>query len=183
MPADVHEQAAAAVNFNNVKVVGEGPALSTGLSQQNAVAQQQRVNELASSVLGNAMNASQQFGQLAAQQALQISANSAAIQQAMLGRVTRHILDLSGEQAAAFEKTLGAQLQDQLTELNASLAGGQIQSKVAQSTAPQTGTGGAFGSETGLSQQISLAMAGALAPIAAQLSTAISLLQARTGGT
>src|SRR6266436_5094853 len=106
MPAVVNEQAADAVAYGNVKILGDGPALTTALSQQNATAGQQRMNELAASVLANSMNAAQQFGQLAAQQALQVSANSAAIQQAMLGRVTRHILDLSGEQAAAFEKEM-----------------------------------------------------------------------------
>lgn len=163
MPSTVSEQIVDAVTGEEMKVFGTLPTLSASVSQQNQIAQQQRVNDMANSVLSNAMNASQQFGQLAAQQALQISANSAAIQQAMLGRVTRHILDLSGEQAAAFEKTLGAQLQDQLTELNASLAGGQQMAKIANTTPPETG------------------VAQALSTLAAGQAAIIELLRGRSG--
>ena len=172
----MNEQAADAVNFNNVKVIGEGPALSTGLAQQNAVAQQQRINELSSSVLGNTMNAAQQMAQLAAQQATQISQNGAMLSQAMTGRVARMIMDLSAEQAAAFDREMGASIEQKLAGIEAVLAGGQQMEKIAITTPPQTGTGGAFGSETGLSQQIALALSNLAAGQAA-----IMELLSRTG--
>lgn len=139
MPNTVNEQTVDAVTLEEIKVFGTLPTMTAATSQQNQVAQQQRVNDLANSVLANAMNSAQQMAQLAGQQALQISADAAALRMAMLGRVTRHVLDISGEQAAAFEKTLGAQLQDQITELGSSLAANQQFVKAAITTPPETG--------------------------------------------
>jgi hypothetical protein len=147
VPDTVNSQAADAVNFNNVKVLGEVPAHSIGLAMQNAVSQQQRVNEIATASFQNALTA-----------ANNITQSWIPIQQAMVGRVARHVLDVSAEQAAAFEKQLGAEVSDRLSDIGGALAGVQEFVKTAQTTPPQTGTGGAFGSETGLSQQIALAL-------------------------
>lgn len=157
MPSTVSEQTVDALTLNNVKVIGEGPALSTGLSQQNAVAQQQRVNDLSNSVLANSMNAAQQMAQLASQQALTLSQNGAILAQAMVGRVGRFVLDTSGEEAVAFTKQIGSDVQDKLSNIEAALAAGQVFEKTAITVPPQTGTGGAFGSDSGsaLTQQLS----------------------------
>lgn len=144
MPSAVHEQTADAVNLNNIKSIGELHALTAGLSGQNQLSLQQRVNEIATSNFQNALTSAQQLTQLAGQQALQISADAAALRMAMLGRTTRHVLDMSAEQAAAFEKTLGAQLQDSITELNSALASTQQGAKIAMTTPPETGIASAL---------------------------------------
>lgn len=138
MPTSVNEQAADAVNFNNVKVIGEVPASTMGLALQDAVNSQRRMQAVADSVAANIMNTAQQAER-----------NASILAQAMMARASRFMLDISGEQAAAFEKILGAQLQDQITELGASVASVQQNLKGAQTTPPQTGTGGAFGSDAG----------------------------------
>jgi uncharacterized protein with von Willebrand factor type A (vWA) domain len=133
----------------NYKIFSDVPIAASNLSVQNAVSAQQRVNDGANAVHENAMNAAQQIAQLAAQQALQMSQNGAMLAQAMTGRVSRHILDLSAEQATAFAKELSADLASRLAEMSGQLASVQEMAKIAQTTPPQTGTGGAFGSDAG----------------------------------
>lgn len=149
MPDVLNPQAADAVNFTNVKNVGELHALTAGLSGQNQLAQQQRVNELANNVMASAMQSGQQLAQLAGQQALQISQNAALLSQVITGRVSRFILDTSAEEAVSFEKQIGSALADRMTNIEAALATGQQSGKTAETTPPQTGTGGAFGSDAG----------------------------------
>lgn len=174
--------AAAAVSFNNVKNLGELHALTAGLSGQNVLAQQQRVNEIANSVLANSMNAAQQMAQLAASQSLNLAASQAQLQQAITGRVARFMLDLSAEEAVAFTKQVGADIQDKLSNIEAAISGGQVYAKTAQTTPPQTGTGGAFGSDAGsaLLQQLvnaQVAQSQSLAGVAQGLASIQAMLQ------
>lgn len=133
----------------NYKIFSDVPMASANLSMQNAVALQQRVNDTATAVHANSMNAAQQLAQLAAQQALQINQNGSMLAQAMMGRVSRHVLDLSAEQATAFSREIAADLSNKLADLSGQLASVQEMAKIAQTTPPQTGTGGAFGSDAG----------------------------------
>lgn len=195
MPLTLNEQVADAVTAENFKVGGGAPAHSMNLALQNAAGQQHRVNELANSVLGNAMNSAQQMQQLASQQALNMSANAANLATAFNARAARFVLDISGEQAAGFARELQVDLPRDLANIGAQISSLQQDAKIAQTTPPQTGTGGAFGSETGLSQEIGLALANlsaattnsnqqltqALAGLAAGVA-AIQQLLARGGG-
>ena len=90
-------------------------------------------------------------------------------------RAVRFTFDTSAEQATSFAQQIAADAGEKLAEAGATLAATQQFSKVAQNTAPQTGTGGAFGSETGLTQQIALS----LANLAQSQATIIELLQQR----
>lgn len=157
MPTTLNEQVVDEVTALNFKNLAELHSLSAGVSGQNQIAQQQRVNDSANSVHANAMNAAQQIAQLAGQQALQISQNGAMLAQAMLGRVSRHILDLSAEQASAWGRELMSDLPRELANMSGQLASVQEMAKIANTTPPQTGTGGAFGSDAGnaLLQQLS----------------------------
>lgn len=126
----------------NYKIFSDVPIAASNLSVQNAVSAQQRVNDGANAVHENAMNAAQQIAQLAAQQALQMSQNGAMLAQAMTGRVSRHILDLSAEQATAFSREIAADLSHKLEEFGATLASIQQDSKIAQTTHPESGVVG-----------------------------------------
>jgi hypothetical protein len=148
----------AAVNNNEIandqgglnwKIFTDVPISSANLSGQNAVSRQQRADQAADSVHENSMNAAQQIAQLAAKSALQMSDNTAMLAQAMTGRVTRHILDLSAEQTVGFMQEIQAGLAKDLAAISGQLAAVQEMAKIAQTTPPQTGTGGAFGSDAG----------------------------------
>jgi len=141
----------------NWKIFSDVPIAASNLSVQNQVSAQQRVNDGANAVHENAMNAAQQIAQLAAQQALEMSRNGAMLAQAMTGRVTRHILDLSAEQAAGFARELMTDLPRELAQMSGQLAAVQEMAKIAQTVPPQTGTGGAFGSDAGSALQQQLA--------------------------
>jgi len=130
----------------NYKIFSDVPIETSNLTVQNAAARQQRSQEAADAVHANAMNGAQQIAQLAAQQALQISQNGAMLAQAMLGRVSRHILDLSAEQASAWSRELMSDLPRELANISGQLASVQEMAKIANTTPPQTGSGGSFAS-------------------------------------
>ena len=98
-----------------------------GLSIQNSVANQQSVQALINADL----------------------AASLSLKQALQARAARFLLDTSAEEAVAFSKQIGSDIQDRITGIEASLAAGQMAEKIAITTPPQTGTGGAFGSDAG----------------------------------
>ena len=167
MPVTANEQTVDTISTTNVKNVGELHALTAGLSGQNQLANQQRMTDAMSAAAINAVNAGQQMAQLAAQQALTLSA-------AIQARTARFLLDTSAEEAVAFTKQVGSDIQDKLTNIEAALSGSQAFEKTAITTPPQTGTGGAFGSDAGnaLLQQIVNAqavMANAIAQLQAQI--------------
>lgn len=149
MPNTLAEQVLDQITVSNAKGLADMNQVPMGLSVQNAVSAQQRVSDAANAVHENVLNASQQVAQLAAQQALQIAQNGAMLSQAMTGRVARMILDASAEQAVAFAKEIGADVSSKLADFGGALASLQEQAKIAQTTPPQTGTGGAFGSDSG----------------------------------
>lgn len=157
MPPTLNEQVVDEVTALNFKNLAELHSLSAGVAGQNQIAQQQRVNDTANSVHANAMNAAQQIAQLAAQQALTMATNGQMLSQAMVGRVSRHVLDLSAEQTVGFMQEIQAGLSKDLASLSGQLASVQEMAKIANTTPPQTGTGGAFGSDAGnaLLQQLS----------------------------
>jgi hypothetical protein len=135
----VNEQTIDSITITNTKLLAELHGLSAGVSGQNQIAQQQRVNDTANAVHANTLSAAQQMAQLAGMQALQISQNGAMLAQAMTGRVARHILDLSAEQAVAFSKEIAADLAGKMEEFGATLSSIEQFAKVANSTPRETG--------------------------------------------
>ncbi len=123
----------------NYKLFTDVPMSASNITVQNAAAQQQRVNDSANAVHANTLNAAQQLSQLAGLQALQISQNGAMLAQAMTGRVARHILDLSAEQAVAFGKEIAADLSGKMEEFGASLSSIEQFAKMANNTPRETG--------------------------------------------
>lgn len=79
----------------------------------------------------------------------QATSNAIAFSQAVTARGVRFAFDISAEQAAGFVTELGSRIEDRLTNLGSALAGIQEFVKTAQTVPPQTGTGGAFGSDAG----------------------------------
>lgn len=149
MPDELNKQVVDQVTALNFKNLAELHSLTGGLAGQYQLAAQQRVNDTANAVHANALNAAQQIAQLAGQQALTMSANAQMLSQAMLGRVGRTVLDVSAEQAVGFMQEIQAGLSKDLAALSGQLASVQEMAKIANSTPPQTGTGGAFGSDAG----------------------------------
>jgi hypothetical protein len=113
-------------------------ATAQHIATQNAVANQQHVQSM--------VNASLQNGLTLAQNALQAGMQ---LSQAVTTMATKTILDESIKDAVASQKLVGADIADKLANIQAALAGGQQFVKTAQTTPPQTGTGGAFGSDAG----------------------------------
>ena len=111
----------------NLKMLADMAQGAFGLSIQNSVANQQSVQALINADL----------------------AASLSLKQALQARAARFLLDTSAEEAVAFSKQIGSDIQDRITGIEASLAAGQMAEKIAITTPPQTGTGGAFGSDAG----------------------------------
>ena len=128
MPDHVNEQVTDAVTMGNVKGLAEMAQTAMGLSVQNAVANQQTVQ--------SAVNAALQNGITMAQNALH---DGLAWSRAVNARSLRFALDQSAQEAAAFEKTLGAEISDRLAEINGALAASQQSAKIANTTPPETG--------------------------------------------
>lgn len=147
MPQTVSEQVTDEVTSANLKMLADMAQGAFGVSIQNAIANQQSVQALVNSDL----------------------AASLSMKQALQARAARFLLDTSAEEAVAFTKQLGSDIQDRITGIEAALSAGQQAEKIAITSPPQTGTGGAFGSETGLSQQIALSLANIAAGQAAIL--------------
>jgi len=80
-------QTAAVIGITNLKSVGEQPAMlsnlaysnaiaNTNLSQQNAVANQQAMNELGISIVGKTVNKASDLGPLEARSAVDVLSNN-----------------------------------------------------------------------------------------------------------
>jgi heme oxygenase len=145
MPVTLDEQVRDTVNFNNAKSLADMAQTAMNLSTQNAVSNQAHVQALVNAALANSLTLSQN----ALQSGMQLS-------QAITTMATKTILDESVKDAVASQKLIGSDIQDRLMNIEGALSGGQQFAKVAQTTPPQTGTGGAFGSDSGsaLLQQI-----------------------------
>ena len=102
------------------------------LAMQNAVANQQSVQSM--------VNAAMQNGLTMAQANLQSGLD---FSRAVTARAVNTAIAAAGE-AAAFEKTLGREISDQLSEINGALAGGQQSAKIANTTPPETGVASAL---------------------------------------
>ena len=159
--------AADAVSWVNVKNLGDMTALSAGLSSQDAVALQRRTNDLAL-----------QLHESASHQAQQLAADAAAFRTALLARATQMLMGDTALQASASSQEMTGNLQQKLAEIGASLASVQDSVKASITTPPQTGTGGAFGSDAGsaLLQQIVNAQA-AQSQVLASLASALAGIQ------
>jgi hypothetical protein len=135
----------------NIKVETDGPIRSANTAIANQVTNQQAVD----AIMREALQSGISFGR-------EIMAGSIDIGRAVRARTIRMIQDTSGEQAAAFDRQMAAGLETKLASIESLLAAGQQQAKTANTTPPQTGTGGAFASGTGSSLYQSLAEVGAL---------------------
>lgn len=166
MPSQLNEQMVDQITATNAKGLADMNQVPMGLSVQNSVSNQQNVQAY--------VNANVQNGLTLAQN---MTANAVAMSQAITARATRFIFDISAEQAASFTRQLEADIGGRLSNIEAALAGSQIFEKTAATSPPQTGTGGAFGSETGLSQQVALA----LSNLAAGQAAIVELLRGRGG--
>lgn len=122
----------------NWKIFTDEPIASANTRVENGTANQQMVQGLLQENLAANLALSRNA-----------TANAIAFSQAVTARAVRFAFDISAEQAAGFVTQLGSRLEDRLTNLGATLAGVQEMVKTAQTTPPQTGTGGAFGSDAG----------------------------------
>jgi len=133
----VNEQTADAINLTNVKNVGELHALTAGLSGQNQLTNQQAVDAIMRESLQSGITFHRE-----------IMAGSVDLSRAVRAKAIRDIFNV-GQEASAFDKTMAAGLETKLANIEGLLAAGQQQEKTAITTPPQTGTGGAFGSDAG----------------------------------
>jgi hypothetical protein len=149
MPTTVNEQSVDGVNINNLKAATDMSIIAMHTASQNVVANQQHVQSI--------VNAALQNGLMLGQNMLQ---SGMLLGQAVTTQGVKRLLDMSIEQAVSDTKLLGADLQDKLSNLGSALSAVQQDIKAAQTTPPQTGTGGAFGSDSGsaLAQQIANAV-------------------------
>lgn len=136
MPAALNEQIVdevTGIKFNTMATI---PATVAELMATDAVALQRRSQDIATQLYQNASTMALQMN----------SAVSARASDMLFG---------TAQVASAFDRTLQG-LQNKLAEMEATLGAGQQFTKTAQTTPPQTGTGGAFGSDAGsaLLQQI-----------------------------
>jgi hypothetical protein len=122
----------------NYKLYTDEPLASVNTRIQNLTDNQQIVQGLLQENLAANLSLSRNA-----------TANAIAFSQAVTARAVRFAFDISAEQAAGFVTQIGARLEDRITNLGASLAGLQDFIKASQTTPPQTGTGGAFGSDAG----------------------------------
>jgi len=116
------------ITSSNAKALADMSATVQHIATQNAVANQQRVTEMASATLQNGMT----LAQNALQAGMQLS-------QAITTMATKNILDESIKDAVSNTKLLGSDIQDKLTNIEAALAGGQQMAKIANTTPPETG--------------------------------------------
>ena len=145
MPNVLNEQTIDQITQSNAKGLADMAQTAMNLATQNAVANQQGVQALINSNLQNGLSLSQS-----------IMANAVNQATAVQARALRFIFDTSAEEAVGFAKQIGSDLAGQLAQMGGQLASIQEQAKIAQTTPPQTGTGGAFGSDSGsaLTQQL-----------------------------
>ena len=145
MPNVLNEQLADATSYGNIKGLADMAQTAMNLSTQNAVANQQGVQAMINSNLQNGLALSQS-----------IMANAVNQATAVQARALRFLFDTSAEEAVSFTKQIGSDLAGQLAQMGGQLASIQEQAKIANTTPPQTGTGGAFGADSGsaLNQQL-----------------------------
>ena len=145
MPTTANEQTLDSQNALNWKIFSDEPISSATTRMENATANQQIVQGLLQENLAANLALSRNA-----------TANAISFSQAVTARAVRFAFDISAEQAAGFVTQLGSRLEDRITNLGSSLAGLQEMVKTANTTPPQTGTGGAFGSDagSGLLQQL-----------------------------
>ena len=146
----------------NYKLFTDEALASVNTRVQNAVTSQQAVDAISREAL--------QTGIALGRELLQ---GSIDLSRAVQARAVRFIFDTSAEEAVGFAKQIGSDLTGKLSDIEGLLAAGQQQEKTAVTTPPQTGTGGAFGSDAGsaLLQQIvntQAIIAEALAKLAAK---------------
>ena len=139
----------AAINMVNKKNLAELHGLTAGLSGQNQLANQQTATEFATANRNLTLEQARNHAGLLNTSAQDAAASWRPIHQALTARVTRFILDTSAEEAVSFAKQIQSDLSERVANLGASLSAVQEMVKIAQSTPPQTGTGGAFGSDAG----------------------------------
>lgn len=146
MPSSLNEQQVDQITQSNAKMLADQAQSAIGLTIQNAVASQQSVQAM--------VNATLQNGLTLAQSNLQAGLD---LSRAVLARSVRFTFDTSAEEAVGFAKQMSADLASKMSDLEAALSGGQQMEKIAITTPPQTGTGGAFGSDAGAAilQQLS----------------------------
>jgi hypothetical protein len=116
MPDVLDPQVVDEITTMNAKSLSDGFQTAVLLATQNAVANQQTVQSVVTANLQNGL----------------------ALAQALTARATRFVFDISAEQAAAFDRQLGADMAGRLANIEASLAGGQQMAKIAQSTPPES---------------------------------------------
>jgi|SRR5215831_5058682 len=133
MPQTVNEQTVDAVTIVDVKNGAEMPGLTAGFASQ---AQQQQ-----QAIMNANQVANQQSVQAIINQSLQVHT---ATMNALAGRVSRLVMDVSAEQAAGFAKELTAGLASEMQQFGADLASIQQDIKAAQSTPPETAVGQAL---------------------------------------
>lgn len=150
--ADVVE-ATANEEFKNVAGLH---AITAGLSAQNQLTNQQ----LVTTIDREAVQSGIAIGR-------EIMMRGIDLSRAAQARALRYVFAPSSEETAgeavSFAKTIAADLSSKLADVQGLLASGQIQEKIAITTPPQTGTGGAFGSAPGSALYAQIAEALALA--------------------
>jgi hypothetical protein len=140
----LNEQVVDAVTNEEFKNVAGLHALTAGLSAQNQLTNQQAVDAIMRESLQSGITFHRE-----------IMAGSVDLSRAVRAKAIRDIFNV-GQEASAFDKTMAAGLESKLANIEGLLAAGQQQEKTAITSPPQTGTGGAFGSDSGsaLAQQL-----------------------------
>src|SRR4030095_5992063 len=122
----------------NAKMLADMAQSAMGLTIQNAAANQQTVQAI--------INANLQNGLAMAQANMQAGLD---LSRAVTTVSVKRLFDQQMGDAINEGTLTGSDLQDKLSNLGAALSGVQQDIKAAQTTPPQTGTGGAFGSAPG----------------------------------
>ena len=151
MPDTLNPQVIDTQTALNFKIETDRVIHSAAAAAENGTDSQQRIRALMEDALAQTMIMSRNA-----------TMNALAFSQAVTARGVRFAYDISAEQAVGFATTIGAQLQDRILNLGASLDAIQVYLKSAITTPPQTGTGGAFGSDAGNALFQQLANANAL---------------------
>ncbi len=142
-------------NLLNWKIQSDRPINAANVAIENAVNDQQ----LTRLVEREAVQSGIALGR-------EIMMRGIDLSRAGYARAMRYVYAPSSEETAgeavSFAKTLASDLTSKLSDATALLAAGQQESKLAQSTAPQTGTGGSFGSSPGTALHAQIAEALAL---------------------
>jgi len=142
MPDQVNLQLMDTVSAVNLKLGAGMEQIAMGASIQDLQQSQSRRNQLADSVLANQLNSAQQI------QAAEAT-NRVLMSNAINAIAIKYLFDTSAQEAVTFAKEIASDTAQTMQDFGGVIAGIQQDLKGAQSTAPQTGTGGAFGSDAG----------------------------------